>query len=161
MYTPPLALLSRTLIGIAGELAADPANAQSWSRAEAALGPASASEPELARIIAAKDAAALRALADGWVSGTTMLPEPDRALLKRALKAFKKRLKVTRLDEESRLGVGAMTGGKQSSVVGITPPDGFAPEVWEELVRQKRLAGGRHGIYELLPEPRGPDPLFE
>jgi len=31
--------------------------------------------------------------------------------LKRAMKAFKKRLKMTRLDDESRLGYGPMSGG--------------------------------------------------
>ena len=39
--------------------------------------------------------------------------------LKRALKAFKKRLKLTKLDEESGLSRG---GGKKSGITGITPP---------------------------------------
>ena len=41
--------------------------------------------------------------------------------LKRALKAFKKRLKLTKLDEESGLSRG---GGKKSGITGITPPSG-------------------------------------
>ena len=42
---------------------------------------------------------------------------------KRAYKAFKKRLKLTRLDDASGLSRG---GSKQSGVAGITPPTGFS-----------------------------------
>ena len=44
---------------------------------------------------------------------------PTKEELKRALKAFRKRLKLTRLDDESKLGGGAMSGGSASSVVAI------------------------------------------
>lgn len=70
--------------------------------------------------------------------------------LKRALKAFKKRLKVTRLDDESRLGYGSMTSGGKSGIVGITPPNQFSAAVWEELVKQGRLKHVGHGLYELV-----------
>lgn len=153
MFDPQFALLSRRLAALSAELAADPANPSAWGNAEQALGAARAGEPELARIIDAKDAAALRELVDAWTSGKTMLPEQDRALLKRALKAFRKSLKVTRLDEESGIGGRAMSSGRQSSVVGITPPRQFDAAVWDELVRQGRLRGGRNGIYELIPGP--------
>jgi hypothetical protein len=42
---------------------------------------------------------------------------PTREELKLALKAFNKRLRLTRLDDESKLGGGAMTGGSKSGVV--------------------------------------------
>lgn len=42
-----------------------------------------------------------------------------------------------------------------STIVGIRPPDRFAREVWEELVRTGRLKGGRDNIYELPPTPPG------
>ena len=41
--------------------------------------------------------------------------------LKRALKAFKKRLKLTQLDEDSRLGHSPLTGAR-SRIVSIQPP---------------------------------------
>jgi len=75
---------------------------------------------------------------------------PSREDLKRALKAFRKRLKVTRLDDESRLGYGPMTGGGKSGVVAVRPPDQYPPAVWEELVRQGRLKYAGHGLYELV-----------
>ncbi len=68
--------------------------------------------------------------------------------LKRALKAFKKRLKVTRIDDESRLGYGPMSGGGGSSIVAITPPNQYPQAVWEELVRQGKLKHAGHGTYE-------------
>jgi hypothetical protein len=159
MFDPQHNLLSRLLAAVSDELAADPAaasagspaSAGAWAKAEAALAPSRAAEPELARIVDAKDAAALRAKVDEWSSGKGMLPEPDRQLLKRALAAFKKSLKVTRLDEESHVGRGAMSSGRRSGIVGIAPPGQFPREVWDELVRQRRLVEAGHGIYEMPP----------
>ena len=42
--------------------------------------------------------------------------------LKAAFKAFKKRLKLTRLDDESQVSRRPTTGGQSSGVVAITPP---------------------------------------
>ena len=156
MFDPQYHLLSRLLAAVCDELAADPAagaaSAAAWAKAEAALAPSRAAEPELARIVDAKDASALRARIAEWAEGKGMLPEPDRQLLKRALAAFKKSLKVTRLDEESHVGRGAMSSGRRSGIVGIAPPGRFPREVWDELVRQGRLVEAGHGIYEMPPE---------
>jgi len=75
-------------------------------------------------------------------------PAPDD--LKRALKAFKKRLKLTRLDDESGLGGGAMTGGRMSGIVAITPPNQYPRAVWDELVNMGRLKYAGRGLYELV-----------
>lgn len=71
-------------------------------------------------------------------------------VLKRALKAFKKRLKLMRLDEESKVGVGPMSGGRPSSIVAITPPNQYPREVWDALVEQGRLKKSSQGQYELV-----------
>ena len=68
--------------------------------------------------------------------------------LKEALKAYKKRLKLARLDDESRFGYGAMTRGGQSGILGICAPEQFPPEIWDELVRRGRLKYGGNGLYE-------------
>jgi hypothetical protein len=75
---------------------------------------------------------------------------PTKEELKAALKAFKKRLKLTRLDQESRLGRNPLTTGRSSDIVAITPPSGHTPAVWEELVLQGKLKRDRHGTYELV-----------
>jgi hypothetical protein len=77
-------------------------------------------------------------------------PSPEE--LKRALKAFKKRLKLSRLDEESQLSRRPVTGGKPSGIVAITPPNQFPQAVWDELVRQGKLKKAGHGTYELVQE---------
>jgi len=81
------------------------------------------------------------------------MAEPDRAPptpeeLKAAFKAFKKRLKLTRLDDESKLGHGAMTGGGRSGVTAIMPPNQFPRAVWDALVEQGKLRYMGQGLYE-------------
>ena len=73
-------------------------------------------------------------------------PTPEE--LRRAMKAFKKRLKLARLDDESRLGRGAMTSGGKSGIVAIRPPHQYPQAVWDELVRQGRLKYSGQGLYE-------------
>lgn len=83
--------------------------------------------------------------------GTTPSAEPpSKEELKLAMKAFRKRLKLTRLDDESRIGHGPMSSGGKSGVVAITPPDQFPREVWEELARQGKLKHAGRGLYELV-----------
>lgn len=79
------------------------------------------------------------------------MSDPD--VLKRALKAFRKRLNLMRSEEESRLSHGAMTKGRQSAIVGIQPPSGFPREVWDELVQQGRLREESRGMYSLVEGP--------
>ena len=76
-------------------------------------------------------------------------PTPPETL-KAALKAFKKRLKLTRLDDESSLRGGHTTSGRASGIFAITPPNDFPPEVWEELARQGKLKRAGRGTYELI-----------
>ncbi|MCD6175096.1 MAG: hypothetical protein J7K65_04920 [Planctomycetes bacterium] len=76
--------------------------------------------------------------------GEDLSPE----ILKRALKAFKKRLKLTALDEDSRLGRGAFSAGAQG-ICAIQPPNQYPLAVWAELCRQGKLRHSGHGLYEL------------
>ena len=76
------------------------------------------------------------------------MPSTDEEL-KKALKAFKKRLKLTRLDDESKLGHSPLTGPKDR-VVSIQPPAGFGKAIWEELADQGYLKRDGTGFYELV-----------
>lgn len=71
--------------------------------------------------------------------------------LHKAMRAFKKRLKLTQLDDESRLGVGPLKTGRQARVVSIQPPAGFGREIWEELADKGFLKRDGIGFYELVP----------
>jgi hypothetical protein len=74
-------------------------------------------------------------------------PTPQE--LKQALKAFRKRLKLTQLDEESKLGGGPLSHNR-ARIVAITPPNQFSPAVWEELVKQGKLKKAGGGTFELV-----------
>lgn len=77
-------------------------------------------------------------------------PAIDENTLKHALGAFKKRIKLTKLDQESKLGGGRpLTSGKKSDVMGIQPPNQFPREVWKELARQGRLKDMGGNFYSL------------
>jgi len=75
---------------------------------------------------------------------------PTAEVLKRALKAFKKRLKLTQLDDDSRIGRGPTSSGGRGSVLAIEPPDQYPRTVWDELVKKGKLRTSSHGLYELL-----------
>jgi hypothetical protein len=70
--------------------------------------------------------------------------------MKKALKAFRKRMKMTQLDEDSRLGHSPLTGAK-SKIVSMQPPAGFGKEVWEELANRGFLKRDGVGFFELVP----------
>jgi hypothetical protein len=77
------------------------------------------------------------------------VPPPSPQELKAALKAFKKRLKLTCLDDQSCIGVGPMSSGRPASIVAITPPDQYPSAVWDELARQGKLKRSGSRMYEL------------
>ncbi len=82
---------------------------------------------------------------------TNSMPEPpSKEELRLAMKAFRKRLKLTRLDDESRMGYGPTSSGQQSGIVAITPPNQFSKAVWQELVKQGKLKHDQGTLYSLV-----------
>ena len=73
--------------------------------------------------------------------------------LKQAMKAFKKRLKLTRLDAESTLGGGPLSGGRDSGIVAIQPPIQYPRQLWDKLAEQGKLRRVGGGLYELAQDP--------
>ncbi len=73
---------------------------------------------------------------------------PSEDVCRKAMQAFRKRLALTVLDEDSKLGRGPLSkgGGAAASIV---PPNEWPEPVWQELVRQGRLRYIGHGFYEL------------
>jgi hypothetical protein len=80
----------------------------------------------------------------GQPPGPGLTPEEPKL----ALKAFNKRLRLTRLDDESRLGHGAMTAGGKSGICAISPPNQYPKAVWDDLVKLGKLKYVGHGLYE-------------
>ncbi|MDZ4688818.1 MAG: hypothetical protein SH850_27400 [Planctomycetaceae bacterium] len=75
-------------------------------------------------------------------------PSPEE--LKLALKAFKKRLKLTRLDAESKVGKSPLTGGANWGITAIMPPNQYPQAVWDELVKQGKLKPAGHGLLSVV-----------
>ncbi len=144
-------LLTTVVVSTLERLAADPADAAAWTELEAARELTEDDDPDLARAIEERAADGLRSLVDEWHGGKRHLPACDRGVLKRALKAFRKSLKVTRLAAESNLSGGPFSKGTDSQIVGIQPPPRYPMPVWMELVRQGRLATDNRGTFELPP----------
>lgn len=76
--------------------------------------------------------------------------------LKRAMKALKRRMKLTRLDDESKLGHDAMSGGERSGVVAVKPPEQYPAEVWQALEQKGRVRIDRHGLCEIIEQESNP-----
>jgi hypothetical protein len=74
-------------------------------------------------------------------------PSPEE--LRKALKAFKKRLKLARLDDVSGLGHGPTSGGKTSGIIAVMAPNQYPKEVWDKLVALGRLEYVGQGLYQL------------
>ena len=98
--------------------------------------------PGLAAMIDQLRAPALDAPADA----------PDEDTCRRAMQAFRKRLALTVLDEDSKLGRGPLSKGGGASAA-IVPPNEWPEPVWQELVRQGKLRYIGHGFYELTKRP--------
>lgn len=68
---------------------------------------------------------------------------------RKALKAFRKRLKIHQLEEDSKLGHSPLTGAK-NKIVAIQPPAGFGRAVWDELADKGYLKRESGGFYEIV-----------
>jgi len=153
MIDPRCDLLSRILKDIVAQLQIGASPEKAWAEAGRALAAAKEEDDiELYVAVEDRDLDTLRTIVWQWASGERTLTGHDRDVLKRALKAFRKRLKLVQLDSESSVGHGPMSAGQHSGIVGVRPPDQYPQEVWDELVRQKRLIASPDGIYELPPE---------
>ncbi len=138
-----------------------------WGIVHKLLLKATADPGEVAGIVATRDLDALRriVLARCGPDRSETNPHPTEAAarpdaisdetLKKALRAFRRRIKLVRLDHESRLGVGPMTSGRKADFDAILPPREFPPQVWEALVAVGRLRRAGQGFYMLPDTGRG------
>ncbi|MBX3322298.1 MAG: hypothetical protein KF757_04855 [Phycisphaeraceae bacterium] len=66
-----------------------------------------------------------------------------------AMRAFRKRLKLSRLSDESRIGNRPTSSGKSSDIDAILPPNDFPTHVWKALAADGRLVYTGQGFYAL------------
>lgn len=91
----------------------------------------------------------------GGGSGAGDAPEFDQALLQEALRLFRKRLKLSQLDADSKLGHGPTSGTGQYRIQSMVPPRDHPTAVWEALVRAGKLRREGDGFYSLVEQPGG------
>lgn len=123
-----------------------------WNLAGRLLARFPVDRKRLDRVLRERDAAGLDAMvgalerpadSDPHTSGRKFTEEE----LTHALKVFHKRLKVSRLADESKLGGRYTTGGRTSGIDAIQPPGELPPEIWKALVKAGRLRDTGGGFY--------------
>lgn len=146
-------LLCNRMRDLAGRIAAADGEAEAeagWRELERVLEHAGADEKEeIALPVLDRSLEDVHALLDGWESGTVGLSEWDRAVLKRALKAYRKRLKLMRRDDESSASRNPLSRGDESTILGVRPPEQYPQEIWDFLVLQGKLRDAGGGLLEL------------
>mgnify|MGYP001246170375 CR=1 FL=1 len=142
-------------------LQVDGAAASLWGDLHRALADAGIQGGDIMPLILARDMDAISAALDRLDQGLSALDQSEEAeqasptedvpddIKRQAMKAFRKRLKLTRLDHESRLGVGPLTGGKNASFDSILPPHEFPDVVWKALAAEGQLESTGRGFYQL------------
>lgn len=128
-----------------------------WTLAERLLGRLPADPAEVARVCKEKDADGLLAIIDLLENPAPRKPAVDPSVAESfshddrlaAMRAFKKRLKLLRLNDESRLGGRYTSGGKSSSIDAIEPPDSHPPEMWKLLAEEGKLEYTGDNFYML------------
>jgi hypothetical protein len=104
----------------------------------------------VAHVVGMRDVAGLAALIDQLRVPAAAAPAdaPSEETCRKAMRAFRKRLSLTILDEESKLGHSPLSKGSDASIAAIVPPSEWPESVWQELIRQGKLRYIGHGLYE-------------
>ncbi|MBX3381054.1 MAG: hypothetical protein KF805_13250 [Phycisphaeraceae bacterium] len=138
---------------VAKDLRANKGNAaENWALASRLLSRLTNDNTRLQQVIQSRDLNGLDALM-GTIEGRVAeaaaapLPEFPASDLDAAMRAFHKRIKVSRLADESRLGGRYTSGGRHSNIDAIQPPDGFPEAIWQALVRAGKLKDTGGGFY--------------
>jgi hypothetical protein len=93
--------------------------------------------------------------ADGTPANTPAAQEFELSVLQDALRMFRKRVKLSQLDADSKLGVGPMSGTGQHRIQAMLPPRDYPWGVWEALVKAGKLRRDADGFYSIVEQPGG------
>jgi len=106
-------------------------------------------------IVGMRDVDGLAGLIDQLREPAPAMPPPadvpDAETCKRAMRAFRKRLALIRLDDESKISSRSplSKGADRAVTNAIIPPNEWPEAVWQELARQGKLVHIGRGFYEL------------
>ena len=133
----------------------DPRRASTeWRQAYNLLKKTSAAGNHLDNVVGSRDVTELAAVIDGLRVGTSAQPAAatpaiDEAILKAAMKAFRRRLKFDQLDEDSKIDMRDPMSKGATKVTAIEPPREWGPEVWDELARRGAIRRVGKALYEM------------
>lgn len=147
---PNWLLVSRLDAVLAGLAGADPARAEAlWREADRAVAEAGAGEEaDVALPVLERSAAELAGLLERWRARKTPLSAWDQAVLKRAMKALKRRIELTRADDDVSSSRNPLTKGASSSITGVRPPERYPADIWALLVVLGRVRDAGDGVLE-------------
>ena len=161
-YKPPAERVE-ALIQQAVELRStitDESDGAAWGAMQKALLAAKADSKDVARAIMGRDMTTLDAILAALKGEEPQQPPapevPDEPLpdfppdqLRDAMKAFRRRVKLTKLDHESKLGRSPLSTGKDADFDSIMPPREFPEDIWKVLVQQGELEQLGYGFYRI------------
>lgn len=127
-----------------------------WALAERLIGRMPVDAGEAQRVFVEKDADGLDAmvakLENPQAQPETSAVEVSEREMNDALRMFRKRIKLARLNDESKLGGHGMTSGKKSGIASMEAPREVPRHVWKALAKAGKLIDEGHGFYALPPE---------
>jgi len=153
--TDPAAQLDSTIAAI--KALADPRRATvEWKLVYNLLKKTAAAGNHLDNVVARRDLveldsiiAKLRGIGSGEAKSSG--PVIDDDTLAAALKGFRRRLKLVKLDHESAIDLRDPTSkGGPSQITAIEPPREWGPQVWAALVERGQLRRVGAGVYEIV-----------
>ncbi|MFG0276142.1 MAG: hypothetical protein ACF8QF_13905 [Phycisphaerales bacterium] len=125
---------------------------EAWALVGRILGRLPVDADEADRVVRERDVAGLDAIVGaienpGEAPGPAEISEAVRSQMAGAMRAFRKRLKLARLADESKLGGRQLSGGRRSEIDAIQPPTDYPREVWDALVADGQLKHTGGGFY--------------
>jgi len=146
--------LRQTLDAIIASLESGKNSDSDWDLMQRLMGRMPVDQSEVERCLGERDLMGLDALVtlvehperigDGPGRDPADVTDDEKRL---AMKAYRKRLKLSRLADESRITGRLLTKGEDSSIDAIIPPREFPREVWEALVADGELTHTGQGFY--------------
>ena len=123
-----------------------------WATIARLLPRSTTDQAEAKRIIEEQDATALDVLLASIenpkaAKPESPVPEATHQEMKDAMHAFRKRLKLARLNDESKIGGRQLTGGKRSEIDAVEAPRDYPERVWKALVHAGKLRDAGGGFY--------------
>jgi hypothetical protein len=146
--------LRQTLESIIAALESGKNADSDWDLMQRLMGRMPVDQTEAARCLTERDLLGLDALVtlvehperigDGPGRDPAEVPDKEK---RDAMKAFRKRLKLSRLADESRITGRLLTKGEDSSIDAIIPPNEHPRDVWDALVADGELKYTGQGFF--------------